>query len=90
MKAKYEFNSFIVCYHYTICHGQPGDHFLFFYFQTQKMSFVVFNIFNQPKFYYLFVIYKPMIFYIKIQVQSDPAKLEKDEEIKNEKEEMDG
>lgn len=31
-----------------------------------------------------------MIFYIEMLVQSDPAKLEKDEEIKNEKEEMDG
>lgn len=59
-------------------------------FKHRKCPFVVFNIFNQPKFYYLFVIYKPMISYIKIQVQSDPAKLEKDEEIKNEKEEMGG
>lgn len=30
-----------------------------------------------------------MIFYIKMKVQSDPAKLEKEEEIKNKKE-MDG
>lgn len=51
---------------------------------------MVFNVFNKPKVYYVFVIYKSMTFYIKMLTWSDPAKLEKDGEIKNEKEEMDG
>ena len=55
---------------------------------------MVFNIFNKPKLYHLFVVYTSMVFYIKIQIQSDPPsppkKTEKNEKTKNEKEDIDG